>query len=97
MPEYPKGEELDKIMRTLLNLGDLRTENIIEIQYILKLIFESNMRENDKQNCGKCINMLIMLSNLYLKYWSEKMNNEPEPEPEGRPVKSCSSDDDHDL
>ena len=31
MPEYPKGEELDKIMRTLLNLGDLRTENIIEI------------------------------------------------------------------
>ena len=55
------------------------------------------MNEKDKQNCGKCINMLIMLSNLYLKYWSEKMNNEPEPEPEGRPVKSCSSDDDHDL
>jgi hypothetical protein len=69
-----KKETLEDIMKTLLKLGDLRTENIIEIQYLLRLIHQSNMNENDKRNCGSCLNMLLTLSNLYLQDYGKKID-----------------------
>ena len=48
-------------------LGELRVDNIIEIQYILKLIHESNLDEQQKQSTGLCLQTLINLTNKYLK------------------------------
>tara|TARA_R110000765_G_scaffold102517_1_gene191359 strand:+ start:101 stop:469 length:369 start_codon:yes stop_codon:yes gene_type:complete len=68
----------DDILKELLNLGDLRTDNILEVQYILKLIHESNMTELQKQTTGSCLSMLLNLSNLYLKYYSTLQDKEIE-------------------
>ena len=48
-------------------LGELRVDNILEIQYILKLIDESNMTISQKQQTTLCLSTLISLSNKYLK------------------------------
>ena len=73
-----KKETMDDILKELLNLGDLRTDNILEVQYILKLIHESNMTELQKQTTGSCLSMLLNLSNLYLKYYSTLQDKEIE-------------------
>jgi hypothetical protein len=71
-----KKDTLDSIMRELLLLGDLRTDNILEVQWILKLIHESPMSLQQKQQTGKTMDMLLMLSNLYLQYYGTKLNGE---------------------
>tara|TARA_R110001592_G_scaffold78043_2_gene234450 strand:+ start:257 stop:547 length:291 start_codon:yes stop_codon:yes gene_type:complete len=79
---------IDAVMSQLLKMGGLRVENIIELQYILKLIHEGPLALKEKQNCGNCLNMIITLANLYLE---NHKDNDYEV------VKSYSSDEDHDL
>ena len=55
------------LRKELKELGELRVDNIIEIQYILKLIHESDLDKQQKQSTGLCLQTLISLSNKYLK------------------------------
>lgn len=57
----------DVLRKELKELGELRVDNIIEIQYILKLIHESDLDKQQKQSTGLCLQTLISLSNKYLK------------------------------
>tara|TARA_R110000744_G_scaffold43247_6_gene97177 strand:- start:330 stop:629 length:300 start_codon:yes stop_codon:yes gene_type:complete len=64
-----EGQEkgYDKLKNEVLKMGELNVENIIEIQYLLKLIHESNMSDEQKKSTGLCLNMLITLSNMYIE------------------------------
>ena len=68
---HPKNlEELKKkqlsILKNLFDDGGLRTENILEIQMILKLIDECEANDSMKLQMGKCLEMIINLANQYL-------------------------------
>tara|TARA_R110000803_G_scaffold11657_1_gene34677 strand:+ start:6132 stop:6401 length:270 start_codon:yes stop_codon:yes gene_type:complete len=55
------------LKKEVLKMGELNVSNIVEIQWILKLIHESNLDEEQKKSTGLCLNMLISLSNLYIE------------------------------
>ena len=57
----------EELKNEIKELGEIRVDNIIEIQYILKLIHESNLDEQQKKSTGLCLQTLISLSNKYLK------------------------------
>jgi len=61
----------DPLLKELLKVGVLQVDNIHEIQYILKAIHECNADPTLKQQMGLCFNMLISLSNQYLKIHKE--------------------------
>tara|TARA_R110000824_G_scaffold8686_4_gene39130 strand:- start:11054 stop:11434 length:381 start_codon:yes stop_codon:yes gene_type:complete len=63
----------DELMKTLLNLGELKVDNINEIQFILKAVYDSPMSEITKKQCGLCMNMLLTLSNNFLQDYSKKL------------------------
>ena len=52
------------ILKTLFEDGGLRTENILEIQMILKLIDDCD--NENKLQMGKCLELIINLANQYL-------------------------------
>lgn len=56
----------EKQIKALLKLGELRTENIIEIQMLEQLIKDSDYDEQRKINIGKCLELLINCSNAHL-------------------------------
>jgi len=60
-------------MKTLLNMGELKIDNIQEIQFILKAVYDSPMPESTKKQCGLCMNMLLTLSNNFLQDYSERI------------------------
>jgi len=70
-----KKEEIKKkqlsLLKNLFEDGGLRTENILEIQMILKLIDESEANDNMKLQMGKCLEMIINLANQYLNVLHE--------------------------
>lgn len=53
-------------LRKLKELGELRTENILEIQFLEQLIRDSKMSDEQKYQTGKCLEMLINCSNAYI-------------------------------
>jgi DNA helicase IV len=57
----------EKEIKALLELGQLRTENIIEIQMIEHLIKTCDCEESRKINMGKCLELLINCSNAHLQ------------------------------
>lgn len=59
--------EYENLKEEVLKMGELNVQNINEIQWILKLIHESNMTEDQKKSTGLCLNMLITLSNMYIE------------------------------
>lgn len=72
----PKNlDELKKkqlsILKNLFQDGGLRTENILEIQMILKLIDECEANDSMKIQMGKCLEMIINLANQYLNILHE--------------------------
>ena len=62
--EITKNQE--EQLRKLKELGELRTENILEIQYLEQLIRDSKMSNEQKYQTGKCLEMLINCSNAYI-------------------------------
>jgi hypothetical protein len=60
-----------KALSSLFNDGGLRTENILEIKMILKLIDECDADDTIKLQMGKCLEMVINLSNQYLNVLHE--------------------------
>ena len=62
----------DAQLRKLKELGELRTENIIEIQYLEQLIKDSNMDDQQKLQTGKCLELLINCSNAYINAFADK-------------------------
>jgi len=56
----------EKQIKALLEVGELRTENIIEIQMIEHLIKNCDYEESRKISMGKCLELLINCSNAYL-------------------------------
>ena len=56
----------EKEIKALLELGELRTENIIEIQMIEHLIKTCDYEESRKISMGKCLELLINCSNAHL-------------------------------
>jgi len=59
---------MEEVLKTeVQKLGELRVDNIIEIQYLLKLIHESDLDPTQKQSTGLCLQTLISLTNKYLK------------------------------
>ena len=52
------------ILKNLFQDGGLRTENILEIQMILKLIDDCD--NENKLQMGKCLELIINLANQYL-------------------------------
>ena len=56
----------EKQIKALLELGELRTENIIEIQMIEDLIKNCKYEESRKISMGKCLELLINCSNAHL-------------------------------
>lgn len=59
-------------LKKLQELGELRTENIIEIQYLEQLIKESKMDKQQKLQTGKCLEMLINCSNAYINAFADR-------------------------
>lgn len=59
--------DYENLKEEVLKMGELNVQNINEIQWILKLIHESNMTEDQKKSTGLCLNMLITLSNMYIE------------------------------
>jgi len=57
----------EKEIKALLELGELRTENIIEIQMIEHLIKTCDCEESRKISMGKCLELLINCSNAHLQ------------------------------
>ena len=57
----------EALKNEIKELGEIRVDNIIEIQYLLKLIHESNLDPTQKQSTGLCLQTLISLTNKYLK------------------------------
>lgn len=68
--EITKSQE-DQL-RKLKELGELRTENILEIQYLEQLIKDSSMSNDQKYQTGKCLEMLINCSNAYINAFANK-------------------------
>jgi len=56
----------EKQIKALLELGELKTENIIEIQMIEDLIKKSEYEDSRKISMGKCLELLINCSNAHL-------------------------------
>lgn len=56
----------EKQIKALLELGELRTENIIEIQMIEHLIKNCDYEDDRKISMGKCLELLINCSNAHL-------------------------------
>ena len=59
-------------LRKLKEIGELRTENIIEIQQLEQLIKDSSMSEETKLQTGKCLELLINCSNAYINSFCNK-------------------------
>jgi hypothetical protein len=57
----------EKEIKALLELGELKTENIIEIQMIEHLIKTCDCEESRKISMGKCLELLINCSNAHLQ------------------------------
>jgi len=68
--EITKSQEIQ--LRKLKELGELRTENIIEIQYLEQLIKDSSMTTEQKYQTGKCLEMLINCSNAYINSFANR-------------------------
>ncbi len=68
--EITKNQE--EQLKKLQELGELRTENIIEIQYLEQLIRESSMDKQQKIQTGKCLEMLINCSNAYINAFADR-------------------------
>tara|TARA_R110000803_G_scaffold171728_1_gene234634 strand:- start:624 stop:932 length:309 start_codon:yes stop_codon:yes gene_type:complete len=66
------NKQVDRL-RKLKEIGELRTENIIEIQHLEKLIIDSSMSDEQKFQTGKCLELLINCSNAYLKSYTDKV------------------------
>jgi hypothetical protein len=56
----------DELIKELLDSGGIRMENIIEIQWIIKLIQEANCSLEQKERTGKCLETLINMANNYV-------------------------------
>lgn len=57
----------DKVFKKLVQEGGLRTENIIEIQYLMELIRYCPEKYRDKQqSIAKCLELIINLANQFL-------------------------------
>ena len=68
--EITKSQETQ--LRKLKELGELKTENIIEIQYLEQLIKDSNMDDQKKIQTGKALELLINCSNAYINAFADK-------------------------
>lgn len=64
-------EQQDDVLKQLYAEGGLQTENILEIQLLLKLINEKVENEETKLKMGKCLELLINLSNMFLHIHSD--------------------------
>jgi hypothetical protein len=67
--EITKSQETQ--LRKLKELGELKTENIIEIQYLEQLIKDSTMTEDQKLQTGKALELLINCSNAYINAFND--------------------------
>jgi hypothetical protein len=63
----------EKQIKALLELGELRTENIIEIQMIEELIKKSEYEDDRKISMGKCLELLINCSNAHLNKMKDNL------------------------
>ena len=61
----------DEQIRKLLELGELRIENIIELQMLIAFIKEQDISDDKKLSMGKCLEMLINCTNAYLSQLKE--------------------------
>tara|TARA_R110000744_G_scaffold71755_1_gene144665 strand:- start:198 stop:503 length:306 start_codon:yes stop_codon:yes gene_type:complete len=68
--EITKSQEAQ--LRKLQEIGELKTENIIEIQYLEQLIKDSTMDSQQKLQTGKCLEMLINCSNAYINSFADR-------------------------
>ena len=59
-------------LKKIAELGELKTESILEIQYLEKLIHESKMNDQQKYQTGKCLEMLINCSNAYINSFASR-------------------------
>jgi len=69
-PNDLKKKQLS-LLKNLFEDGGLRTENILEIQMILKLIQDASCEDATKLQMGKCLEMIINLANQYLNFLHE--------------------------
>ena len=66
MDDKPLSKQ-EETLKNLLKIGELKTENIIEIQMIEKLIKDSEYDDRKKLQIGKSLELLINCSNAFLK------------------------------
>lgn len=59
-------------LKKLQEIGELKTENILEIQYLEQLIKDSKMDDQQKLQTGKCLEMLINCSNAYINSFASR-------------------------
>ncbi len=64
--DHKETSNQEKEIKALLELGELRTENIIEIQMIEDLIKNCEYEDDRKISMGKCLELLINCSNAHL-------------------------------
>ena len=62
-----KLSKQEQVLKNLLEIGEIKTENIIEIQMIEKLIQDSDYDDIKKLQIGKSLELLINCSNAFLK------------------------------
>lgn len=68
--EITKSQE--EQLKKLQEIGELKTENILEIQYLEQLIKDSKMDNQQKLQTGKCLEMLINCSNAYINSFASR-------------------------
>ena len=64
-----KNQEIQ--LQKLKEIGELKTENIVEIQYLEQLIKDSTMDKQQKIQTGKCLELLINCSNAYINAFAD--------------------------
>ena len=68
-------KDIEKIkeiqLKKLKEIGELKTENIIEIQNLERLIHESSMDTQQKIQTGKCLELLINCTNAYINAFAD--------------------------
>ena len=64
-------EQQDDVLKQLYDEGGLQTEKIQEIQLLLQLINDKVENEETKLRMGKCLELLINLSNMFLQIHSD--------------------------
>lgn len=78
MEEKNKEAVVEELIKTMLDQGGIKTENVIEVQWIFDCIIKnSSIPKENSEKMIRTLEMLINMSNCYLNNFENlrKINN----------------------